>query len=52
MTTNNAVWNELKGIEWTADRDDIITWEISVSDGKDTARIIAKKVRAVLKVSA
>jgi hypothetical protein len=47
MTTNDFVWNELKGIEWTADRDDII--RNAIVDGRDTARYIAKKVRAEVK---
>ena len=47
MTTKNEyVWNELRkrGIKWTADLDDMVNWEISIADGKDTARKIASSV--------
>ena len=48
MTTNDSVWSQLKSLKWSADIDDMITWQIAVSDGKDTARIIAKKVLSSL----
>ena len=41
-----AVMNELarKGREWSADLQYAVEWQVSIADGKDTAREIAKRI--------
>jgi len=53
MTTKSEyVWNALTAhhnIEWSVDVDDLVRWELSTCDGRDTARKLASRVAKKVK---